>query len=74
MKHNIFDTIQPYLSVNHTPKDKEPSFDLSICTDNCLFEILELSAEDVRNLLDDVAEQLEIHLEAFNEFRSKIND
>lgn len=71
MNHNIFDSIQPYLSANYTPKDKEPLFDLSINTDNCSFEILELRAEDIRNLLKDIEDQLELHLEVFDKFKEE---
>ena len=56
----VMDKVQPYLVWN------EETFDLGFHTDNISFEILELSHDEVMELIEDIKEQLELIWEEVN--------
>jgi len=47
--------VQPLLSTKG-----DGLYDLSLCTDDVIFEIIEMSAEEVRKLLKDIGDQLSL--------------
>jgi len=52
-------TVQPLLSTKG-----DGLFDLSLCTDDVIFEIIEMRAEEIRILLEDIGDQLSLLEEA----------
>jgi len=57
---SVFDRVQPYIST-----EDGKFFDISFCTDDVSFKIIELTFEEVRELLNDVLVQLSLLQEAY---------
>ena len=51
--------VQPLLSTKG-----DGLFDLSLCTDEVIFEIIEMKAEEIHELLEDIRDQLSLLEEA----------
>ena len=57
--------VEPYLEMNFLPTDEEPTFDLSFNTDNISFKILELSENDIKEIIQELQDMLELMMGAF---------
>ena len=51
--------VQPLLSTK-----SDGLFDLSLCTEDVIFEIIEMSADEIWELVDDIGDQLSLLEEA----------
>jgi len=63
--------IQPYLSANYSKEGNVENFDVSFNHGDISFEVLEMTPEEIRQLTQDILDQLELLLEANKDLKRR---
>ena len=65
--------IEPYLSMDSKPNEK-PLFTIRLSDKNSSFDIYDLTEEEIREIIKDIEDQLELYLEADSKVQSTKSD
>lgn len=63
--------IEAYLSCNTTPNE-DPLFTVRLSDSNSCFDLIDLTEQEIREIIKDIEDQLKLYLEVDSELRSMI--
>ena len=64
--------VQSYINMDFMPDDEEPVFDVVLSTDDCSFSIHQMYEKELRELIKEIEDQLELNLKVFDGSRQTV--